>query len=353
MPPIDNLDEPPKEKFRNMFSRKLDEQMNKKQNGIQKITQMQFHDFEIKGYVKSDIKVKIDSHEKFSQKELEQKELILIGLTKKLQQKLTSYEKDKDDQKLLLKEEEQKKKISQELIQIVSKNYKKDSEGFLQSISDKINMNIVPVINTINQILETNIVDENKKEHLETMKVNLFEFLDDTSQIAEYQRLVLDDSSIHKTIMNPDEIIGEILKRQKIMADKKGINITFENYKVETIFCDEYRISFVLNNLIRNSINSCEKNGEIKIIISNNEKGATIAVIDNGKGFSPEFLDEILSSTKVTDPFAKGNEVKAGMVISRIIIHNHQGEFMVISQPGQKTEVSFNLPAQMSFTNNP
>ena len=94
---------------------------------------------------------------------------------KKLQQKLTSYEKDKDKQKLLIKEEEQKKKISQELIKIVSKNYKKDSEGFLQSISDKINMNIVPVINTINQILETNIVDENKKEHLETMKSNLFD----------------------------------------------------------------------------------------------------------------------------------------------------------------------------------
>ncbi len=353
LPSNGDLSKPTREKFRNMFSRELDEQMDKKQNGIQKITQMQFHDFEMKGYVKSDIKVKIDSHEKFSRKELEQKELILIGLTKKLQQKLTSYEKDKDYQKLLLKEEEQKKKISQELNQIVSKNYKKDSEGFLQSMSDKINMNIVPVINTINQILETNIVDETKKGHLETMKLNLFEFLDDTSRIAEYQRLVLDDSSIRKTIINSDEIIGKILKRQKIMADKKGINITFENYKVETIFCEEYRISFVLNNLIRNSINSCEKNGEIKIIISNNEKGTTIAVIDNGKGFSPELLDEILSSTKVRDPFAKGNEVKAGMIISRIIIHNHHGEFTVISQPGQKTEVSFNLPAQMSFTNNP
>jgi len=97
-----------------------------------------------------------------------------------------------------------------------------------------------------------------------------------------------------------------------------------------------------------------KKNGEIKIITSNNKKGVTIAVIDNGKGFSPEFLDEILSSTKkVTDPFAKEHEVKTSMIISRMVIHNHQGEFMVISQPGQKTEVSFNLPAQMSFTNIP
>ena len=349
----DGLEKQSREKFRSLFSIGLDEQMDKKQKGIQKLTQMRFHDFEMKEYVKSNIKVKIDSHEKFSRKELEQKELILKGLTKKLQEKLTSYEKEKDVQKLLLKEEEQKKAISQELNQIISKNYKKDSEGFLQNISNKINMNIVPAISTINQILEANIVDESKKEHLKTMKSNLFEFLEDTSRIAEYQRLVLDDSSIHKTIVNPDEIIGKILEKQKIAAEKKGITITFENNKAETIFCDEYRISFVLNNLIRNSINSCEKNGEIKIIISSDSKEAVISVIDNGKGFSPEFLDEILSSTKVTDPFVKENEVKAGMIISRIVVNSHQGEFSVISQPGQKTEVSFSLPAQISFTNNP
>ena len=82
LPSNGDLSKPTREKFRIMFSRELDEQMNKKQNGIQKITQMQFHDFEIKGYVKSDIKVKIDSHERFSRKELEQKELIIIGITK-------------------------------------------------------------------------------------------------------------------------------------------------------------------------------------------------------------------------------------------------------------------------------
>jgi len=350
----DESDETPREKFAKNVCKKLEEQSDTQKMGIQKMTKIHYDYFHNKYYAQSSYKVKIDSHVNFSRKEREQKELILKELTKKLKEKLTSYEKEKDTRELLLKEEEQKKVISQELNQIISKNYQKDSEEFLQSLSDKMNMNIVPAINTINQILETDIVDEGKKEHLKTIKSNLLEFLDDASRIAEYQRLVQGDKSIHKIILNPNEIVGKILKIQKPMADKKGIKITFENYKVETIFCDEYRISFVLNNLIGNSINSCEKNGEIKIIINNNEKETTISIIDNGKGFSPELLDEVCFSTrKITEPFAKENEIKSRLIISRIIIHNHKGEFNIFSQPGQKTEVSLTLPLRMNFSNNP
>ena len=350
-PPIRDLSKSPRDKFADLFNKNLEEIMENKQKEVQKITQMKFHDFNYKQYVKSNIKVKIDSHEKFSRKELEQKELILKGLTEKLQERLTTYEKGNKNQNSLLKEEEQKKVISQELNQIVSKNYKKESENFIQILSDKMNMNIVPAITTINQILATDIVDENKKAHLENIKSNLLEFLDDASRISEYQRLAEGDQAIHKTVVNVHEFIEKIVSKQKLLSNKKEVIITIENYDVETIFCDEYRISFVLNNLIRNSINSCEKNKEIKIIFNSNEKGATISVVDNGRGFTPEFLDEILSSSKkIIDPFAKENEIKANMIISRIIINNHKGEFNAISQPGQNTEISFDLPAPLSFS---
>lgn len=351
IPPIRDLSKPTRDTFEDLFREKLQERMQEKQINIQKITQMKFHDFKHTEYVKSNIKVNIGSNEKFSRKEIEQKELILKALTEKLQQKLTTYEKDTHDQKLLLKEEEQKKEISQELNRIVSKNYKQESEKLLQILSDKMNLNIVPAIATINQILETNIVDENKKEDLEIIKTNLFEFLNDASQIAEYQRLVQDEKSIHKTIVNVNDIIKKIMTKQKPLADKKGISLNVENYDVTTIFCDEYRISFVLNTLIKNSINSCDINGEIKIIFSDSEKGVSIAVIDNGKGFTPEFVDEVLFSTKkVLDPFANENQFKANMMVSRIIVNNHQGEFNIISQLGQKTEISFNLPTQKKFS---
>jgi len=341
----------PKAKLFEQFNDELKKEQDNNLNEIQQFTRMKFHDFHYSKYAKSETTVKIDSHEKFSRKELEQKELILKELTKRLQQKLTSYEKDKGNQKLLLKEEEQKKIISQELNQIVSKNYKDESKDLLQILSDKININIVPAITTINQILETGVIDESEN-HLKTIKANLYEFLNESARISEYQRLIQDEQSIIKIVVNTNKMIGKVLTKQKIMADRKGIKIIFENHDVETLLCEESRILFVLNSLIGNSIKLCEKNSEIKIIVNKFKKGALIAIIDTGNGFSPKFLDEILSDApKMKNPFAKENEIKMNMIISRMIIHNHKGEFVVISQPRQKTEVSFNIPAGISFSN--
>ena len=324
--------------------------------------QMRFHDFEelvhnrsgVKlkiEYEKSDIKIKIDSQEKFSQKELEQKEMILKEMNKKLQQKLAFYEKESAKQKSLLKEEEQKKVIGKGLNQTVSKNHKKETKKFLKDMIGNININIIPAVNSINQILKTDGVDENKKEHLKNIKTNLYDFLNDASLITEYQRIVQGDKSIHKIIVEPKKIIEKILSWQKRNADEKGVKITFENHNVKTIFCDEYKISLILNNLIKNSIDSCNKNSEIKIIVNENEKEGSISIVDTGNGFSSEFINEILSNQKITNPFAKENEIKTSMIILRMIIQNHGGRFKIVSQPGQKTEVSFTLPSRIAFSN--
>lgn len=339
----------PREKFFKHFSKQIDNQMIREQTNIQKITQSKFHDFTKTDYKKSDMKVKIDSQEKFSRKELEQKELILKALTSKLQEKLTSYDKVKHEQNSLLKEEKQKQMINDDMRQIVEKNLKKDSQDFLNVLSSKINMNIVPVIATVNQILESNVVDDTKKEDLKVIKTNIYEFLDSASQIAECQKLIRGHQSIHKTIINVNDLLQKICSKQKIITNRPEIKIVIDNNGVETIFCDRYRISYVLNYLIKNSITSSKIDDEIKIVIEKNDDQTSISITDNGKGFSSEFIDDVFSSDKISDPFSKDNQIKTGMIISRIIIHNHEGKFKVTSKPGEKTEVSFTLPNQLNF----
>lgn len=349
LPLSDDLDTP-RGKFFAQFREQLENKMISEQKEIQKITQMKFQDFTISEYAKSNVMVKIDSEEKFSQKESQQKELILKELTKKLQEKLTFYEKDKDTQNSLLKEEKQKKMIRGELNEIISKNLKDDSNEFLKSLSDKISMNIVPVVDTVNTILENNLVDESKRNDLITIKTNIFEFLDSTSQIAEWQRLIQGDQSIHKTILNINEMINGIIKNQNLIANKKEIQIVFENNGAETIFADVNRISFVLNTLLKNSINLSIANSIIKIITHKSEKGITITLIHSGIGYPAKLLDEVFSTQKrITDPFTKDNELKTGLVISNIIIHNHKGELIIFSHPEKRTEASLTLPAPISF----
>ena len=121
---------------------------------------------------------------------------------------------------------------------------------------------------------------------------------------------------------------------------------------METIFADVDRLTFVLNTLLKNNINSSIVNSMIKIIAHNTEKGATITLIDTGSGYASKLLDEVFSTTKrITDPFTKDNEIKTGLVISNIIIHNHKGELIISSQPGIRTETSLTLPVPISFTN--
>jgi nitrogen fixation/metabolism regulation signal transduction histidine kinase len=98
---------------------------------------------------------------------------------------------------------------------------------------------------------------------------------------------------------------------------------------------DEKLLEQVLINLIKNSLEaltSCP-NPYIKLTAVKFGEQVIIQVEDNGKGISPEIIDQIFTPMFTTKPNGTG----IGLSLSRQIIYMHRGSIQVKSQMGEKT----------------
>lgn len=106
------------------------------------------------------------------------------------------------------------------------------------------------------------------------------------------------------------------------IAQKQSIEIQFE-LSNEPIYiqADHVMLEQAISNMLKNSIESIEENGIVKIISNNTYSGFTIA--DNGVGISPDIEAELFSPFFSTKPTGQG----VGLMLIRDILHHHNAEF--------------------------
>jgi signal transduction histidine kinase len=128
--------------------------------------------------------------------------------------------------------------------------------------------------------------------------------------------------------------------RQSIMifeqiAAKLKIQITDKfNIQDAQLSGDPLQLEQVFINLISNSIDAIEQNGEIIITVDrNSENKLEVTVQDNGKGMSEEVRKNIFSPFFTTKKSEKGTGI--GLHIVNTICRNHNAEIKCESKPGE------------------
>ena len=106
------------------------------------------------------------------------------------------------------------------------------------------------------------------------------------------------------------------------------------------IFADEHQLIRVFNNLINNSIQSFEKNGEINIDINRTYNEVQIKFYDNGCGISKEHLSKIFEPNFTTKSTGKG----LGLAMVNQIIKSHKGSIELLYSSAKGTCFLIVLP---------
>ncbi|MEW9052921.1 MAG: EAL domain-containing protein [Neobacillus sp.] len=139
--------------------------------------------------------------------------------------------------------------------------------------------------------------------------------------------------------------IPVLLKEVETLLESEAnlMNIQFSmelESNVPQIMCDPNQLKQVFINIIKNSIESIQTDGLIKIRICTEEDFLVVKISDNGIGISEERLQ------RLGEPFYSNKEkgTGLGLMISFRIIKQHNGTITFKSKENQGTTVEIRLP---------
>ena len=154
--------------------------------------------------------------------------------------------------------------------------------------------------------------------------------------------LLVNKVSIAFDIMDINLMIEDVIMKEKSLLDDKKIKLKVNLIDDEVYIKGDYnRLSQVLINIVKNSIEAINKeNGVIKIKNYINKKYIIIVIEDNGYGISKKNLK------KIKEPFytTKNRGTGLGVSLSDEIIKAHGGTLTYVSKENIGTKVIIKLP---------
>jgi len=159
--------------------------------------------------------------------------------------------------------------------------------------------------------------------------------------------LVIFSRPIIKNLITTDlgKLIEEVITFFDLNNYKKDIRINVSSEKdISQPKVDVNSFKQVIINIITNSVESIEEQGEIHIRLKNDleNKSVIIEISDNGKGIPDELLDQIF------DPFftLKEKGTGLGLSISHEIISAHNGSISFTNNKIKGVTCLISIPIQ-------
>jgi len=136
-------------------------------------------------------------------------------------------------------------------------------------------------------------------------------------------------------------LLESVYNSFKILGNNKKIKLIYENNNDEIyVMGDYHRLEQVLVNIIKNSIESIEDNGIIKLSVELLNRKLRLIVMDNGCGMDEEELRNVAEMFYTTKKDGTG----LGVALSNEIIKAHGGKLKYESVKGRGTVCMITMP---------
>ncbi len=146
---------------------------------------------------------------------------------------------------------------------------------------------------------------------------------------------------VRKSDLNTTVEHAVMLGRQQALAKSVEI-VLHKDPSLPEVEHDSDQIHQVLLNLLLNSLQAIDSNGQVTVSVSTQGNSAVVEVADNGRGISPQHLPNIFRPFYTT----KGDGTGLGLSLARRIVEDHHGRIDVSSAVGAGTTFSVVLPLQ-------
>lgn len=132
-----------------------------------------------------------------------------------------------------------------------------------------------------------------EERFFQTIQQSSKRLLRSIDMIINLSRIQIGEFPILQKNIDLNLIISNLLMEYKDIAEKKSLNLIFENsYENTIVYFDEYCIILSLSNLIDNAM-KFTNSGEVIIKLYKENEKVKIDVSDTGIGMSPSYISEI------------------------------------------------------------
>jgi PAS domain S-box-containing protein len=162
--------------------------------------------------------------------------------------------------------------------------------------------------------------------------------------LLDVNRLDAGQLVIEAVPVDPSALLTDALQTLRPLVDEKNIELDLQiESGLPKVMADRERIQQTLSNLVGNAIKFSSAGTKIVVVARKEDESVVIAVLDNGKGISPDQLPRVFDrywQSSRTDRQGAG----LGLAIAKGIVETHGGRIWIESKPGEGTTASFTLP---------
>jgi two-component system phosphate regulon sensor histidine kinase PhoR len=226
------------------------------------------------------------------------------------------------------------------------KSKEKFRKNFLGNISHELKTPIFSIQGYILTLIDGGLNDKNinlKYLNLAERNINrLIEIIEDLDKITKLETGEID---LKPTKFNITELISGIIESLEYKGKKKKISLKLKTTDNFYVFADKYQITTLLSNLIRNSINYGNQNGQTEITITEKNNLIYISIKDNGIGIPEKDIDKIFERFYRVDKSRSRDLGGSGLGLSIVkhIIEAHKQKIEVKSKIDYGSEFIFTL----------
>ncbi len=224
-----------------------------------------------------------------------------------------------------------------------SERMDKTRRDFISNISHELRTPVTVLRGSLEALRDKVVVDpaQVSEYHGQMLKecLSLQRLVDDLLSLTKLQN---PDFKMDMVSLNLSEVLSDVVRSMKTLAEKKNIVLDFENpYETLKIRGDYGRLRQMIMVIIDNAIKFSPENDTVKISTKCRENHCSLSIEDHGIGIAKEDLPFVFDRfNKVS---AKGNYqgTGLGLAIAKEIAARHQIGLSAESEPHQKTVFTF------------
>ncbi|MDD5575077.1 MAG: sensor histidine kinase [Candidatus Omnitrophica bacterium] len=219
---------------------------------------------------------------------------------------------------------------------------------FTSTVSHELKTPLAAIREGVQLVVDGSLgpVNAEQKDCLQIVKGNIERLVRLITDILDFQRLESGRMAFHIKTNDLHVVIREVTQTMSFSAQKKGLDLFLKLDKRPVLFSfDKDKIAQVLSNIFSNAIKFTDK-GAITLSTVFEEGYVLVSVEDTGVGIRREDIPKLFQRfSQINDHgYRKTGGTGLGLVISREIIKQHNGEIWVEPAAGKGAIIRFRLP---------